>query len=122
MPPTAPPSIYDSMAKMSLNQSPADKKGGQSGDSKGGGSIEEKKQIVTTLLEVLKKWDALESDQAGKKIIADMSALAQRYQSEILKEGGAPSASPTEPPPDAAAAASDMGQKSGGSAKMAVPA
>ncbi len=105
---SAPPSIYSNMANMAMGQgggpkSPAtDGKGGDAGA--GAGGMEEKKQILTTLLEVFKKWDKLESDPAGKDIISQMSSLAERYKTEVLKEGapassGVPGAGDTPPPP-----------------------
>ena len=104
----APPSIYQNMASMSMGAKPdADKAKG--GDAGAGGGMEEKKQILTTLLEVFKKWDKLETDESGKKIISDMMALAERYKKEVLKDSGdaagtpppGAEATPPPPPPDA---------------------
>jgi len=100
-----PPSIYENMAGMSMGKPPAlgDAAGaGKGGEAGAGGGMEEKKQILTTLLEVFKKWDKLETDESGKKIIADMMALAERYKKEVLKDTGAAAAAggaETPPPP-----------------------
>jgi hypothetical protein len=98
MPPAAaPPSIYQNMAGMAMGQGGGGPKSPDAakGDAGGGpGGMEEKKQILTTLLEVFKKWDKLESDASGKKIISDMVALAERYKKEVLKEGGADAGTP----------------------------
>ena len=83
--PGAPPSIYANMAEM-LGPG-AKPPGGPAGGP--GGSSEEKKQIVMTLFEVFKKWDKLEQDEAGKALIQQMMDLAKKYQTEVLKEGGA---------------------------------
>jgi hypothetical protein len=99
---SAPPSIYENMAGMA--SSPPPPPGGATppgaGAGAGAGGAEEKKQIVMTLLEVGKKWDKLEQDQAGKAIIQQMMDLVKKYQTEVLKEGG---------PKDAAAASGDAG-------------
>jgi hypothetical protein len=98
------------MAAMGGGKPPMPGPGGLGGDpgagkDGAGAGSEEKKQILTTLLEVFKKWDKLESEEGGKKIIADMVALAERYKKEVLKEGGdgagapPPGAGDTPPPP-----------------------
>jgi hypothetical protein len=108
----APPSIYSNMSEMAMKGGGAaklpDAKGGEAGAS--GAGSEEKKQILTTLLEVYKKWDKLESDPAGKDIISQMVALAEKYKKEVLKEGAGPAGGsggetppPPPPPPDAGA-------------------
>jgi len=117
---SAPPSIYQNMAGMAMGAKPpagAPKPG--EGPAGAGGGMEEKKQILTTLLEVFKKWDKLESDESGKKIISDMMMLAERYKKEVLKEGGpsaeggTPGAGDTPPPPPPDASGSGAGGAKG---------
>ena len=105
---SAPPSIYQNMSSMAMGSKPpaagADGGAGK-GDAGAAGGMEEKKQILTTLLEVFKKWDKLETDEAGKKIIAEMMAKAEQYKKEVLKDTAGPAATPppgggdTPPPP-----------------------
>jgi hypothetical protein len=120
----APPSIYSNMSEMAMKGGGAGKppdagaKGGEAGAS--GAGSEEKKQILTTLLEVYKKWDKLESDPAGKDIISQMVALAEKYKKDVLKEGAGPAGGPPAgggeappPPPDAGAGGGAGGGKKG---------
>ena len=110
MPAAKPPSIYENMAQMSgpggAPPPSPDAKGGAGGSGAKPGDMEEKKKIITTLLEVFKKMDLLETDPKGKDLISQMVKMAEQYDKEILKSDGAgpagaggPSEGAPPPPP-----------------------
>lgn len=99
---TKAPSFYSAAADMQMGAKPA------AGTPVSADNSAERTKIVSTLLEVLDKWDKMEADPKIKSKIQQIATLTKEIQSGMAGAGAGPDGKPmasesTTPAPDAMA-------------------